>query len=84
MQTNIHPAATACTQVVRRLLAAGMPASAAADLIFLEAWERDPAPGIAAVRRVGQIRRAQPLIAGAIRDEIAGWTRPESPLDAER
>ena len=58
------------TQTVRRLLAAGLPDSAAADLIFLECWECDPVPGLAAVRRVGQIRRAQPDVAAAIRTEL--------------
>jgi hypothetical protein len=48
-----------------------MAASAVADLLFLEAWERDPAPGPAAARRVGQIRRANPNLARAIRQEIA-------------
>ena len=60
------------TQVVQRLLAQGLTDAAAADLMFLEHWEREPAPDLAAVRRVGQIRRAQPGVAAAIRSEVAG------------
>ena len=65
------PSAAAYTSALRRALARGVPASAAADLLFLEAWERDPAPGPAAARRVAQIRRAQPALAAAIRQEAA-------------
>ncbi len=63
------------TQVVRHLVAQGLPDSAAADLMFLEGWERDPAPDLAAVRRAGQIRRAQPGVAAAIRLELDGTRR---------
>ncbi len=65
------PNPTAQTAALRRLLARPMADSAVADLLFLEAWERDPAPGPAAARRVGQIRRANPNLARAIRQEIA-------------
>ncbi len=64
------------TQTVRRLLAQGLPDSAVADLLFLEDWERDPVPALAAVRRVGQIRRAQPGLAAAIRSELDDRHRP--------
>lgn len=41
-----------------------------ADLWFLENWESNPAPGTAAALRIGQIRRANPQLAEAIRCEI--------------
>lgn len=61
---------TSCSQPVLhpRLL----PDSALADLVFLESWERDPAPGPAALRRVMQIRRANPELAAAIRQRCTG------------
>jgi hypothetical protein len=40
------------------------------DLLFLEAWERQPTPDIAAALRVNQIRRANPELAAAIRAEL--------------
>ncbi len=42
-----------------------------ADLLFLEAWERDPTWGCGTALRVGQIRRANPTLAAAIRAEVA-------------
>jgi hypothetical protein len=41
------------------------------DLLFLERWELAPVPGPAAALRVGQIRRANPELASAIRSELA-------------
>ena len=60
------------TEALRRVLAQPLPSSAVADYLFLEAWERNPSdkPGIAL--RVGQIRRANPALAAAIRAEISG------------
>jgi hypothetical protein len=43
---------------------------AAADYLFLEAWERDPVPGSGAALRVGQIRRANPAFAAELRAEL--------------
>jgi hypothetical protein len=40
------------------------------DLLFLERWELYPIPGSAAALRVGQIRRANPELALAIRCEL--------------
>src|SRR5689334_20666388 len=37
------------------------------DLLYLEAWERDPAPSLASTLRIGQIRRANPELAAEIR-----------------
>ena len=61
---------TAQTQALRQLLSQGLTDAAVADLIYLESWERDPAPGVAAARRIGQIRRAYPALAAAIRSEL--------------
>lgn len=41
------------------------------DLLYLERWELHPLPGPAAALRVSQIRRANPALAAAIRDELA-------------
>ena len=59
------------TDILRAILAQPISRSAAEDLLFLEAWERNPAPSLGAVRRAGQIRRANPEVAAAIRSEIA-------------
>jgi hypothetical protein len=58
------------TDALRRVLANQLSTSAVADYLFLEAWERDPSdrPGVAL--RIGQIRRANPALAAAIRTEI--------------
>ena len=58
------------TEAVQRALAGIVDSTYAADLLFLEAWERDPVPGAGAARRVAQIRRANPALAEAIRREV--------------
>ena len=58
------------TAAVRRALGPTPNAAAAADLLFLEAWEREPSPGAGAALRVSQIRRANPELAAAIRAEL--------------
>ena len=52
------------TAILRRTLLGhpGRP-GAAADLLFLEAWEAQLADGIAAILRARQIRRANPALA---------------------
>jgi hypothetical protein len=40
------------------------------DLLYLERWELHPLPGSAAALRISQIRRANPELAAAIRDEL--------------
>ena len=40
------------------------------DLLYLEAWERDPAPSLASTLRISQIRRANPQLAAEIRAEL--------------
>jgi hypothetical protein len=64
------------TQAVQRALAQARDRSALDDLLFLERWEMAPQPGAAAALRVSQIRRANPELARAVRDEIAAALRP--------
>ncbi len=59
------------TEAVRRALLTYRDERSAWDLLFLEAWELEPSPGAAAALRVGQIRRANPELAAAVRAEIA-------------
>ncbi len=68
------------TEAVRRALHTGGRALAA-DLVFLEAWESDAPPDIAATLRAAQIRRANRWLAAEIRAELRRG-RPLS--DAER
>ena len=65
-------AATAMmTDALRQALDRISDPPAVRDLMFLEAWERDPKWGSGFALRVGQIRRANPELAAAIRAEIA-------------
>ena len=68
------------TSAAQRALASYSDSLAAADLLsddlwFLENWEINPAPGTAAALRVGQIRRANPELADAIRREVRHRSR---------
>jgi hypothetical protein len=65
------PATLPRTEAVRRALTNCQDDRSAWDLLFLEAWELDPSPGAAAALRVGQIRRANPELAAAVRAEVA-------------
>jgi hypothetical protein len=58
------------TDTLRRIFASPLSSAAMADYLFLEAWEREPSdrPGVAL--RAGQIRRANPDLAAAIRCEV--------------
>ncbi|TLU71381.1 hypothetical protein [Lichenicoccus roseus] len=63
------------TTAAKRALSAFHSSQAGADrmsedLLFLENWESDPAPGTAAVLRIGQIRRSNPALAAEIRREL--------------
>ena len=60
-----------CTAVLRGALPGIRDHTARSDLLFLERWEIAPAPGMGAVLRVQQIRRANPELAAAIRAEVA-------------
>jgi hypothetical protein len=64
------PATLPRTEAVRRALRTFSDERSAWDLLFLEAWEMEPAPGAAAALRVGQIRRANPELAAEVRAEI--------------
>ena len=59
------------TDALRRALDQVSDPPFVADLMFLEAWERDPQWGCGVALRVGQIRRANPELAAAIRAEVA-------------
>jgi hypothetical protein len=58
------------TKALRRALAEPLPSSAVADYLFLEAWERAPSDNAGVALRIGQIRRANPVLAAEIRAEI--------------
>ena len=65
--------ATECgprTAALRRALVGVRDERLADDLLYLEAWEIQPAPGIAAALRICQLRRANPELAAEIRAEL--------------
>lgn len=59
------------TRAVREALGPKPTLAVLSDLLFLERWEIQPMPGSAAALRVGQIRRANPALADAVRAELA-------------
>ena len=59
------------TEALRQALGQVSDLPSVRDLMFLESWERDPQWGSGFALRVGQIRRANPELAAAIRAEIA-------------
>ena len=60
----------ALTTALRRVWPSIVSEAVAADLLFLERWERNPLAGTAAALRVAQLRRANPVLAAEIRAEI--------------
>ncbi len=78
--TKQDPGLPPRTEAVRRALHTG-GRELAADLVFLEAWESEAPPDIAATLRAAQIRRANRRLAAEIRAELRRG-RPLS--DAER
>jgi len=58
------------TEALRRALQQVDDEAAAADLLFLEDWQTQRHPGIAACLRASQIRRANPALAAAIHAEL--------------
>ena len=58
------------TEALRRALQQVRDAAAAADLLFLEDWQTQLYPGIAACLRASQIRRANPELAAQIDAEL--------------
>jgi len=67
------------TTALRRVLGAVRDERSVNDLIYLETWEAEPAPGAAAALRVAQLRRANPELAAEIRAELT----KRSPLTAD-
>jgi hypothetical protein len=59
------------TEALRRALRQVRDEAAAADLMFLEDWQTQRHPGVAAYLRASQIRRANPELAAQIRAELS-------------
>ena len=59
------------TQALRRALRTAQDTASVADLLFLEAWERDRPPNLGITWRARQIRRANPQLAADITAELA-------------
>jgi hypothetical protein len=71
------------TDALRQALTAATDDAVVRDLLYLEAWEREPIPGAGAALRINQIRRANPELAAAIRAELkkpAPWLTPSLPI----
>ena len=64
------------TEALRRRLGSVTNDAQIRDLLYLEAWERDPQPGAGAALRINQIRRANPELAAEIRAELSHPSRP--------
>ena len=64
------------TNALRDVLRGAQDVRFVEDLIFLESWEQTPQPGSAAALRVLQLRRANPALAAAIRDELRARRSP--------
>jgi hypothetical protein len=62
---------TPLTQALRAALASARDARTAEDLLFLERWELASSPGTADALRAAQLRRANPELAAAIRQELS-------------
>ena len=58
------------TEALRRALQQVHDEAVAADLLFLEDWQTQRRPGVAACLRAGQIRRANPALAAEIHAEL--------------
>ncbi|MBW4092276.1 MAG: hypothetical protein HIU82_14380 [Proteobacteria bacterium] len=69
LSAHAQPGLPPRTEAVRRALHVGGTALAA-DLVFLEAWESEGPPDIAATLRAAQIRRANRSLAAEIRAEL--------------
>ena len=60
------------TQALRRALEGVRDPRLADDLLFLEAWERQPTANLGVTLRASQIRRANPDLAAEIDAELKG------------
>ena len=58
------------TAALRRALQQVHDEAVAADLLFLEDWQTQRHPGVAACLRASQIRRANPALAAEIHEEL--------------
>jgi hypothetical protein len=58
------------TAAVREALQTASSPAAAADLLFLEAWEMRRSADLGAILRFGQIRRANPELVAAVQSEL--------------
>jgi hypothetical protein len=70
MLTNHAGESAPRTEAVRRALQQAGDEAVAADLLFLEDWQTQRRPGIAACLRAAQIRRANPALAAEIHKEL--------------
>jgi len=70
MQADVADGSGPRTAALRRALQEVRDEAAAADLLFLEHWQTQRAPGIAASLRASQIRRANPALAAEIHAEL--------------
>ena len=70
MQPNVDGQNGPRTEALRRALQQVHDEAAAADLLFLEDWQTQRCPGIAASLRASQIRRANPRLAEEIHAEL--------------
>ena len=59
------------TATIARALTTTRNHTANNDYLFLEAWERRASPDLAALLRISQIRRANPILVAELRAEIA-------------
>ncbi len=58
------------TEAVRKALQSANDPAAAADLLFLEAWEMHRFGNLGALLRAGQLRRANPVLVAEIEAEL--------------
>ena len=65
------------TEALRRALVATWSEVVMRDLLYLEAWEMTPEPGVGPALRIQQLRRANPELAAAIRAELSS-ARPRN------
>ncbi len=70
MRASVAEQGAPLTEALRRALRHVHDEGAAADLLFLEYWQTQSRPDIAASLRASQIRRANPTLAAEIHAEL--------------